>query len=137
MQRRPGRGWILFSAIGIPLWIGATVLAGFLSEDPSDGSATLKVFALGGTLFFGLMFAAALWQQLHWRAEDPASRFSKGVAVGYSVAGAVVTGLGLAVIWQQVLGGGDPRVFLYPMLAIVIVWAVVAVWLVRHYAQQA
>jgi len=31
------------------------------------------------------------------------------------------------------LGGGDPRVFLYPLIAIVAVWAVVAVLLIRRY----
>lgn len=133
MERRPGRGWVAFSAIGIPLWIGATVLAGVLSDDPTDPGPTLVTFAAGGTLFFGAMFAAALWQQLRQSAETNEARFGRRVAIGYSLTGIVVTGLGLALVWQQALGGGDPRIFLYPLIAIVAVWAVVAVLLVRRY----
>jgi hypothetical protein len=134
MRQRPGRGWIAFSAIGIPLWIGATVAAAVINDDPSDGGPVLKTFAVGAAVFFGLMFAGALWQQLRWRAEGSEARFGKGVAIGYSVTGAVVTALGIALLWQQAVGGGDPRVFLYPLIGIVAVWAVAALLLVRRYS---
>lgn len=95
MSPQAGRGWILFSAIGIPLWIGVMVLVGVLNDDPSDPGPTLVAFIAGGVIFFGLMFGAALWQQLRMRADSDEARFGKGVAVGYSVTGAVVTGLAM------------------------------------------
>ena len=45
------------------------------------------------------------------------------------------SGLGFAAIWQQALGGGDPGVFLYPLVSIVAVWAVAALLLLRHYSK--
>ena len=134
MRPRPGRGWTLFSAIGIPLWIGAMVLVGVINDDPSDPGPTLVAFIAGGVIFFGLMFGAALWQQLRMRAESDEARFGKGVAVGYSITGAVVTGLGLAAVWRAGIEGEDAGVFLYPLVGIVIAWAVVAVLLVRRYS---
>jgi hypothetical protein len=134
MRQRPGRGWLAFSAIGIPLWIGATVAAAVLNDDPSDPGPVLKTFAAGAAVFFGLMFAGALWQQVRWRADSSEARFGKGVAIGYSVTGAVVTGLGIALVWQQAVGGGDVRVFLFPLIAIVVLWAVAAVLLVRRFS---
>lgn len=133
MTPRPGRGWILFSAIGIPLWIGVMVLVGVLNDDPSDPGPTLVAFIGGGVIFFGLMFGAALWQQLRMRADSDEARFGKGVAVGYSITGAVVTGLGLAAVWRAGIQGENAGIFIGPLVAIVIVWAVVAVLLVRRY----
>ncbi len=131
---KPGRGWTAFSVIGIALWVAAMVLAGVLSDDPTDPKPTLIAFVAGGSLFFGLMFAAALWQQLRWRAEDPESRFGKRVAIGYSITGAVVTGLGLAAIARAGFVGGSVAVFIVPLVAIVVVWALVAVVLLRRYS---
>lgn len=134
MDERSNRRWLLFSAIGIPLWIGAMVLAGAINDDPSDPTPTLVAFVAGGTIFFGLMFGMALWQQLRIRADSEEARFGKGVAVGYSITGAVVTGLGLAAVWRGGVQGEDATVFMGPLVGIVIVWAVVALLLIRRYS---
>lgn len=133
MKPKPGRGWIWFSAIGLPLWIGATVLASVTNDDPSDPTPTLVTFVVGGALFFGLMFGGALWQQLRWRADTGEARFGRGVAIGYSITGAVVTALGLAAIWKAGIQGENAAIFIVPLVAIVVVWAVAAVLLVRRY----
>jgi len=134
MDRRANRRWMLFSAIGIPLWIGSMVLVGVLNDDPTDPTPTLVAFIAGGTIFFGLMFGMALWQQLRMRAESDEARFGKGVAVGYSITGAVVTGLGLAAVWRAGIQGEDAAIFIVPLVGIVVVWAVVALWLIRRYS---
>ena len=135
MEGRSDRGWTLFSAIGIPLWIGSMVLVGVLNDDPTDPTPTLVAFIAGGTIFFGLMFGRALWQQLRMRADTEDARFGKGVAIGYSVTGAVVTGLGLAAVWRAGIQGEDATVFIVPLVGIVVLWAVVAVLLVRRYSR--
>lgn len=137
------RRWGLFSLVGIGLWIGVTVLAGALSDDPTDPGPTLTAFALGGTAFFGIVF----W--LAWRANSrkpdpeldalltelalepqPASlsagaiQSTRRIARAYIVLGALVTALGLAAVWQQGTTGGDAKVFLYPLGAIVVLWAI-------------
>jgi hypothetical protein len=133
MRDRSGRGWVAFSAIGIPLWIGATVLASVTNDDPTDPTPTLVAFVVGGAVFFGLMFGGALWQQLRMRADTGEARFGRGVAVGYSITGAVVTALGLAAIWKAGIQGEDAAIFIVPLVAIVVVWAVAALVLVRRY----
>lgn len=133
MERANRRRWTAFTVVGLLLWIGSTVLAGVLADDPTDPGPTLTAFVAGGALFFGLMFGAALWQQLRWRADSGEARFGKRVAVGYSIAGAVVTGLGLAAVWRGGIEGEDASVFLVPLVAIVIVWAVAAALILRRY----
>ena len=135
MKPQPGRGWVLFSAIGIPLWIGAMVLAGVVNDDPSDPTPTLVAFIAGGVLFFGGMFGAALWQQLRANAESGEARFGKRVAVGYSITGAVVTALGLAAVWRGGIQGENTAIFIVPLVAIVVVWAIAAMLLLRHYSR--
>ncbi len=134
MEGRSNRRWTLFSAIGIPLWIGSMVLVGVLNDDPTDPTPTLVAFIAGGTIFFGLMFGMALWQQLRMRADTEEARFGKGVAIGYSITGAVVTGLGLAAVWRAGIQGEDATVFIGPLVGIVVLWAVVAVLLIRRYS---
>ncbi len=124
-----------FTLIGIALWIGAMVLVGVLNDDPADPRPTLVAFIAGGVIFFGLMFGAALWQQLRARAESDQARFGRRVAVGYSVTGAVVTGLGLAAVWRGGIQGEDAAIFIVPLVAIVIVWAVAALLILRHYSR--
>lgn len=124
-----------FTLIGLALWIGAMVLVGVINDDPSDPGPTLVAFIAGGVVFFGAMFGAALWQQLRMKAESDDARFGKRVAVGYSITGAVVTGLGLAAIWRGGIQGEDASIFIVPLVAIVVVWAVAAVLLLRHYAR--
>lgn len=133
MRPSTGRGWLWFSAIGIPLWIGVTVLASVTNDDPSDPTPTLVAFVIGGGLFFGLMFGGALWQQLRMRAESGEARFGRGVAIGYSITGAVVTALGLAAIWKAGIQGEDASVFIVPLVVIVVVWAVAAVLILGRY----
>ena len=48
--------------LGIAAWIGVTVLAGALADDPTDPKPTLIAFAAGGTAFFGAMFGYSLWR---------------------------------------------------------------------------
>jgi hypothetical protein len=130
-----GRAWTAFSLIGIGLWIGITVLVGVLDDDPTDGRSTLIAFVSGGAAFFALMFGAALLQQLRWRAESDEGRFGKRLAIGYTLAGIVVTALGLGWIWASGVGDADPRLFYWPLIAIVVVWAGVALWALNHYRQ--
>ena len=130
MRRGSSRGWLAFTLIGIALWVGAMVLVGVINDDPTP---TLVAFIAGGVLFFGAMFGVALWQQLRSRAESDEARFGKRVAVGYSVTGAVVTALGLAAVWRAGIQDEDASIFIVPLVAIVVVWAGVAVLLVRRY----
>jgi hypothetical protein len=133
MDQRNRRRWTAFTVVGLTLWIGSIVLVGFLVDDPTDPGPTLTAFVVGGVLFFGLMFGAALTQQLRARAESGEARFGKGVAVGYSITGAVVTALGLAAVWRGGIQGEDVGIFIVPLVAIVIVWAVAAVLILRRY----
>ncbi len=130
---RSRRAWTVFSLVGIGLWVGATVLVTVLDDDPADGRSTLIVFVSAGAAFFALLFAVALVQQLRGRAETPEARFGKRLAIGYTLAGIFVTGLGLGSIWASGIGDADPGLFYGPLVAIVVVWAGVAVWaLNRH-----
>jgi hypothetical protein len=135
VDERSNRRWLWFSAIGIPLWIGATVLATVVNDDPSDPKPTLIAFVAGGAIFFGLMFGAALVQQLRMRADSGEARFGRGVAVGYSITGAVVTGLGLAAIWKAGIQGEDAGIFIVPLVAIVVVWAIAAMLILGRYSR--
>jgi hypothetical protein len=135
MRDRSGRGWVWFSAIGIPLWIGATVLATVTNEDPTDPAPTLVTFVVGGALFFGLMFGGALWQQLRMRADTGEARFGRGVAIGYSITGAVVTALGLAAIWKAGVEGENAAIFIVPLVGVVVLWAIAAVLILGRYSR--
>ncbi len=95
----------------------------------------MTAFVAGGVLFFGAMFGGALWQQLRMRAESGEARFGKRVAVGYSITGAIVTGLGLAAIWRGGIQGEDAAIFIVPLVAIVVVWAVAAVVILARYSR--
>lgn len=135
MRDRSGRGWVAFSAIGIPLWIGVTVLATVVNDDPSDPKPTLIAFVAGGAIFFGLMFGAALVQQLRMRADSGEARFGRGVAVGYSITGAVVTALGLAAIWKAGIEGENAAIFIVPLVGVVVLWAIAAVLILGRYSR--
>jgi membrane protein DedA with SNARE-associated domain len=132
---RSRRAWTAFSVIGIALWIGITVLVGVVADDPTDPKPTLIAFIGGGAVFFGLMFGFALVEQLRWSAKTPESRFGRRVAIGYTLAGITVTALGLAGMWAGGVEDVDSRLFYYPLVAIVVLWAGVALWLLRHYRQ--
>ena len=124
-----------FSIVGIGLWVGAMVLVGVVNDDPADPTPTLVAFIAGGVLFFGAMFGAALWQQLRARAESDDARFGKRVAVGYSITGAIVTALGLASVWRAGIQGEDAAIFIVPLVAIVVVWAIAAVLILGRYSR--
>lgn len=129
-SRRTNRRWLILSAVGLPLWIGATVIAGFVS-DPRDPAAILLTFAIGGALFFGAMFGAALWQLRHPAAPGRAT-FWRRVARSYLVLGIVVTGLALAAIVQAALRVGSPEVTLWITAGITFVWALAVPPLLRR-----
>ena len=97
------------------------MLVGALADDPTDPGPTLIAFAAGGTIFFGAMFGAVAWNQFRRVETRPEVRSSLWIARVYTLLGITVTALGLAMVWQQALGGGDVRVFLYPLIAIVVV----------------
>lgn len=146
---------MVLSLSGIAIWIGATVLAGVVSDDPTDPRPTLLTFAAGGAAFFGLIFAAALLQTrdrpdpqldalLAELAIEPelgrhrAARIGvlRHVARAYILLGAVVTALGLAAIVQEALGVGSPRTTLTVTVVIVVAWAL-AIPLILRWARRA
>jgi drug/metabolite transporter (DMT)-like permease len=124
------RKWAVFSLAGIVLWVGAMVLAGVLSDDPTDPGPTITTFVVGGAIFFGLMFGAALWQQLRSKP-SAAAPWVRPVAIGYTLAGIAVTGLGFAAVWRGA-DGHDVGIFIYPLVGIVVVWAAVALAILRR-----
>jgi hypothetical protein len=149
------RGWAAFCVIGLAAWVGATVLAGALNDDASDGRPVLLTFAAGGAIFFGIVFGVALWQTrtgadpeldalLEELALEPGAAGGRAAAIGgmrrvaraYIVLGIVVTALGLAAIVEEGLEIGSPKATLYAMVAIVVAWAA-AVPLVIRYANRA
>jgi membrane protein DedA with SNARE-associated domain len=62
MSRSASRRWTAACLLGIAAWIGVTVLAGALADDPTDPKPTLIAFAAGGTAFFGAIFGYSLWR---------------------------------------------------------------------------
>jgi hypothetical protein len=129
---RQSRFWALFTFVGLAVWIGATVAAAVINDDPADPGPVLIAFVAGGGTFFALMFGAALREQIRSRPAGEQGRFWRRVAIGYTVTGAVVTALGLAAIIHGGIGGGDPRAFIYPLVGIVAVWALAALLLLNR-----
>jgi hypothetical protein len=143
------RWWTACSVIGIALWIGATVWRATQLEPGDDPTPILRTFAIGGGVFFGLMFGAAALQVVvtrrrstsalyHRLALEPvapdalrhATRGTARLAFVYFGFGAVVTGLTLVGI-----GSGDDRNMRLMMtiaIALVVVWAVVALVVLRR-----
>jgi hypothetical protein len=142
MRGSASRGWAAFCVLGIAAWVGATVLAGLINDDPSDGRPVLLTFAGGAAVFFGIVFGVGLWQTrphadpeldalLGELALEPRSAAGRTAAIGamrvvaraYLLLGALVTALGLAAIVQEGLGVGSPQTTLYVLVGIVVVWA--------------
>lgn len=145
-ERHPGRAstaWTVFCLLGIAAWIGVTVAV--TAQNPDDGKAVTRAFALAGGAFFAVVYAVAAVQmrrsQRQVRAElyhrlaltpvDEAiiRRSARGTStVGYVYLGfaALVTVLGLVAI-----GVADdtwtPRL-LVATVALVVVWAIYGVW---------
>lgn len=99
----------------------------------NDPTAILLTFAAGGTVFFGLMFGAALWQLRHPAAPGRAT-FWRRVARAYLLLGIVVTALALAAIVQASLGVGSPEITLWVTAGITFVWALAVPPLLRRAA---
>ncbi len=142
MSRSANRGWAVFCLIGIPLWIGITVLVAVLNDDPTDGAPVLIAFAAGGAAFFTGVFGVAWWQtrprsdpgldallaelSVEGSASPGSARAIGGMrrtARAYVALGALVTALALAAIVQEGLEVGSPRATLIATVAIVIAWA--------------
>lgn len=151
MSRSASRAWIVLCLVGIGLWIGVTVLVAVVNDDPSDGGPVVLAFAGGAAVFFGIVFAVALWEtRPHSDPEldallaelslspEMAPRSVRAIggmrrtARAYIVLGALVTGLGLAAIVQQGLGVGSPRTTAYVIVAIVILWALAVPFVLRR-----
>jgi hypothetical protein len=136
------RRWGLFTAVGLGVWIGVTVLVGATQDDPTDPGPTLIAFAAGGTAFFGCVFGAALWHLrprrnpeldalLRELVVEPGSEHltargieaTRRIAFFYVLGGILVTALGLAAVWQQALDVGDPAKSLLAIAVLVGGWA--------------
>lgn len=128
---RSRRGWLLYSLIGIPVWIGLTVVAAIISGDASDPAPILLTFAVGGALFFAGMFGAALWQ-LRGPSASGSATFWRRVARGYLVLGVVVTALALAAVVQAALGIGAPELTMWIAVGIVFLWSLAVPYLARR-----
>jgi hypothetical protein len=116
-MERSGRGWAIWSLCGIAAWVGVTVLASVLNDDPSDAAPVTRTFAIAGGVFFGVTFGAAalqmrrlgstrhadLYRQLALRPVSDAevrsaTRGMASIAWTYLVFGAAVTFLMLLAI---------------------------------------
>ena len=142
MSRSASRRWMAACLLGIAAWIGVTVLAGVLADDPTDPKPTLIAFAAGGTAFFGAIFGYSPWRSrrrpdpeldalLDELSLVPGGRAGIAASIGasrrlvqaYLVCGTLVTALGLAVLWQEAFEAGSPRLTLYALLIVVVAWA--------------
>jgi len=145
---------MIFTIVGLTLWIGVTVLVTVLADDPASGRPTLLAFAGGGAIFFEIVFGAALWQtrprsdpELDLLVAEltigPASGRGAGAVVAmrtvgraYIVLGAVVTLLGFVAVVQEATGAGGVRTTITAMLVIVVLWAL-AIPVVMRLAKRA
>ena len=151
MSREGARAWKWFCLIGIALWVGLTVLAAVLNDDPSDGRPVLLTFAGGGATFFGLVFGISLWstrsqadphldELLAELAVEPELGRHRASQIGamrqvariYLLLGAVVTALGFVAIVQEALEVGSPRTTLTAMVVIVVLWALAVPFVLRQ-----
>ncbi len=146
---------MVFCLVGIGGWVGATVVAAVVNDDPSDPAPVLLTFAGGGALFFGAIFGFGLWQTrprsdpqldllLAELAIEPGGQGGGARAIGgmrrlaraYLLLGALVTALGLVAIVQTALDVGSPVATVYALVAITVFWAL-AVPLALRYANSA
>lgn len=141
--------WFAGCLVGIALWIGVTVAVAARYGGPGDSRPGNVAFAIGGAVFFGVVFTVAavqmrrtqlrgrndLYERLALTPVSPATirRASRGahrIGYGYLVFGALVTGLGLAAI-----AASDTRWsrgFLLAMLGLVVLWLVYMVYALRR-----
>lgn len=105
-----------------------------LVDQPRNPAPTLLTFAGVGALFFGIVFAVALWQLRGRAPGGPKAVFWRRVARAYLVLGIVVTALGFVAMAQAALGLGSPAVTLWVVAGITIVWAAFVPLLLRRAA---
>ena len=111
-MERSSRGWAAWTFGGIAAWVGVTVLATLLNDDPSDSAPVTRTFAIAGGVFFAITFGAGaiqmrrrsgartteLYQRLALRPLSDeevrsATRGMASIAWTYLVFGAAVTAL--------------------------------------------
>jgi len=112
------RAWTFFSLIGLGAWIAAVVVVSINTDPASDSKAPLRTAAVGGAIFFGMMFAAvgigmrrarwkgttALYDQLATHDIDrdalkAANRGTSTIGYAYLAFGVLTTGIMLAAVW--------------------------------------
>jgi hypothetical protein len=139
--------WTIAVLIGLALWVTAIVVTG-TRADPSDADATKPAIVGGGAVFFlGVFSAAAIGIARSTRREPEAlfdrlalttvpkgairamGRRSRLIGYGYVVFGALITGLGLAVV---AVGDAErARPLFLAMMIVLGLWLVlmvVALW---------
>ena len=143
------RWWLVGCLTGIALWIGVTVFVASRYTEPGSSRPATLTFAIGGAVFFGVLFAVAAVQmrraQLRARTDlyqrlalmpvsaatiRRAARGASRIGYVYLAFGAVVTALGLAAIaaaesrWSEWL--------FRAMLGLVVLWLVYMVFALRR-----
>jgi len=140
-----------FCLVGIGLWVGATVVAAVLNDDPGEPAPVLLTFAAGGALFFGAIFGIGLWRTrprsdpeldllLAELTIEPGGQGGSARAIGgmrriaraYMVLGAIVTGLGLVAIVEAALEIGSPVATVWALVAITVAWALAIPFVLRY-----
>lgn len=133
------RWWLVGCLLGIALWVGVTVIVGSRYGGPSNPRPGSIAFAVGGAVFFGVVFAVAavgmrrsqytsrseLYDRLAVAPVDPSTirRATRGMyRIGYTYLafGALVTGLGLAAIG---FGDDDGGSWMFTvMIVLIVLW---------------
>lgn len=148
-MRQSSRGWAVFTVVGLALWIGATVFVSTRTDPVSQSKLPLRVFAVGGALFFGTMFLAAgismrrsqlrgtseLYEQL---AITPVSaktvrralRGAYSIGYVYLAFGVLTTFIMLAAIWFS--DEGVTRTLMYVVAGLLVVWLFYAGWALKR-----
>lgn len=139
-MERSGRGWAIWSLCGIGAWVGVTIVAAVLNDDPADAGPVTTTFAVAGAVFFTITFGAASLQMRNRRTRVATDLYRRlaltevdevethglvGIGWTYLFFGAATTGLMLLAI-----GLNDEDVFpilLWTVVALVGVWLIVMV----------
>ncbi|MEA2349029.1 MAG: hypothetical protein QOG62_2816 [Thermoleophilaceae bacterium] len=134
---------------GLLAWIGVTVAFAVQINDPAEQETVPRVFAIGGALYFGALFAHValsasgrmrktdldLYRRLALR-EVTEAEISRTRALGgrvvrvYAGLGALTTGLGLAAIFFS-SAGSISSWLIWAAVAVVVLWAALVPWAIR------